>query len=451
MEEKTGLDLGKTNIHQIFWTYAIPSILMMIVQSTAGFIDSFFVGRYVGVDGLAAITLIMPLILFLIGVGTMVAIGGTTLAGIEKGAGNNDKSNNYFNVTTRLLLMSGVLGSILIYIIIPTLANIIGAERDVLFHTVTYARYISLFIPFFLLSFAFSFFLKLDGKPVATVMVMLSGTLTNIVLDYFFVAKLGMGIKGAALATGISQTLPAIIFFVLIIYKTNWTFKKPRYSFSEIKGICYNGSSEFLTNIATAVTGMAFNYIVMNRLGGNGVAAFSVSLQIAAIASSIGYGIAEGGQVALSYNFGAKQYNRVKQIRNLSLVVSFLLGIILAVTSLIFSTELASVFLTDTSTINLANNILKYYAISFLFLCVNINIVTYYTAINDPLRSAGIALYRSLIAALLGLSTLPLLFGQNGIWLTIIFVESSALIIGFFMLKRNPLGRLKLSLIQGHR
>ncbi|WP_017472040.1 MATE family efflux transporter [Amphibacillus jilinensis] len=451
MKEQTRLDLGKTSIHQIFWTYAIPSILMMIVQSTAGFIDSFFVGRYVGADGLAAITLIMPLILFLIGVGTMIAIGGTTLAGIEKGAGNHNKSNNYFNVTTRLLLMSGVVGGFLIYTIIPTLANVIGAEGEVLSNTITYARYISLFIPFFLLSFAFSFFLKLDGKPVATVIIMLSGTLTNIMLDYFFVAKLGLGIKGAALATGISQALPAIIFLLFIIHKTSWTFKKPRYSFSEIRGICYNGSSEFLTNMATAVTGVVFNYIVMNRLGGDGVAAFSVALQIAAIASSIGYGIAEGGQVALSYNFGAKQYNRVKQIRNLSLQVSFLLGVSLAVTSLIFSTELASVFLTDTDTINLAADILKYYAISFLFLCVNISIVTYYTAINDPLRSAGIALYRSLIAAFIGLSTLPLLFGQNGIWLTIIFVESSALIIGFVILKRNPYGRLKLTALQGDR
>lgn len=441
------LDLGKTNINKIFWTYAIPSILMMIVQSTAGFIDSLFVGRYVGAEGLAAITLVMPIIMFLIGVGTMIAIGGTTLAAIEKGADNFIQSNNYFNVTTSLLLISGALGAISIYTLIPFLANLLGAEGEVLLKTVEYARYIAIFVPFFLLSFGLSFFLKLDGKPVATLIVMLSGTLTNIVLDYILIVKIDLGIRGAALATGISQVIPSIIFVILIIFKTNWKIKKPKYSFYDIRKIFFNGSSEFLSNTATAVTGVIFNYVVIRIMGNDGVAAFSVALQISAIATSIGYGIAEGSQVAISYNFGAKKYMRVKKMRNLTFIISLILGILLAVSSLMFSNKLAGLFLTDDNIINIADKILSYYSFSFIFICVNISVATYYTSIDDPIRSGAIAIYRSFIASVIGLLILPILFGQSGIWMTVIFVEVSTLLIGYMMIERNPFGKTKVEAI----
>ncbi|MBM7539848.1 MATE family efflux transporter [Amphibacillus cookii] len=437
------LDLGKTNINRIFWVYALPSILMMIVQSTAAFIDSVFIGRYVGADGLAAITISMPLLMFLIGIGTMIAVGGTTLAGIEKGKGNFEKSNNLFNVTTSLLLISGFIGTIVIYTIIPALTNLTGAEGAVFHNTVVYTEYIAFFVPFFLINFAFGFFLKLDEKPVIVVLIMLSGTLANIILDYLFIATFDMGIRGAALATGISQALPFVVFFIVIVFKSNWKIKKPEFSLYDIRRIFYNGSSEFLSNIATALTGMVFNYIIMLNIGSDGVAAFAVALQLVGIVTSISYGIAEGSQVAVSYNFGAEQYTRVKHIRKLTFRVSFILGILLAITSLLFSQELASIFLSEDRIINMANEILGYYAISFIFLGVNISIATYYTSVNDPARSVILTLFRSLVSTLIGLAILPLLFGESGIWLTVIFVEVGTLIIGFFMLKRNPFGNVK--------
>lgn len=434
------INLGKTNIYRIFWTYAIPSVLMMIVQSTAGFIDSIFIGRYVGPDGLAAITLVLPVVMILIGVATMVAVGGTTLAGIEKGAGNTERSNNFFNVTSSLLFILGVVGALVIILVIPYAARVTGATGIVLENTITYARNISLFIPFFLLSFAFGFFLKLDGKPVLVVIIMLSGTLMNIFLDYLLITRFGLGIQGAAIATGASQMLPAMIMLFVIIYKSGWTFKKPEYHWKEISRLIFNGSSEFLSNIAFSVTGIIFNVIIMRRIGSDGVAAYAVALQLAGIVGSISYGIAEANQAAVSFNYGAKKFERVSDLRNLSLKVSFVLGIVLLVVANLFGDQLAGIFVSEASTVLLATNILGYYSIAFIFLGVNIGIGTYYTSIDDPIRSAKITVYRSLIASVIGVLLLPLIFGDNGIWMTVIFAEFTTFVIGLWMIRRRPFG-----------
>lgn len=441
MNDKT-MHLGQTNIHKIFWTYVIPSVVMMIVQSTATFIDSIFVGRYVGPNGLASITLVMPILMILIGLGVMIAVGGTTLSGIEKGAGNHSKSNNYFNVTSTLLLITGLVGAIAVFILIPALTSLLHASEKVSVYTVEYARYISIFAPFFLLNFAFGYYLKLDGKPILVVSVMLGGTLMNIFLDYLFIAKYQMGIKGAALATGASQLLPCIILLVLILTKSQWRFKKPHFHWKDIGRLLFNGSSELVSNVAFSVTGIIFNVIIMYRIGEMGVAAYAIALQLASIAGSISYGIAEGTQAAISYNFGAKQYQRVKGLRNLGLKASFILGIVFLGTMLVFRDHMAGFFVKDLSTINLATNILSYYAVGLLFNGVNISIGTYYTSIDDPMRSAVITVYRAFVSSIIGLFILPILFGASGIWMTVIFAELTTFIFGLWMLKRRPLGRI---------
>ncbi len=441
------IDLGRTKIERIFWTYAIPSVLMMIVQSSAGFIDSIFIGRYVGPKGLAAITLVMPILMILIGIATMIAVGGTTLAAIEKGAGNHDKSNNFFNVTSSLLFIFGLIGALLISIFIPFAAGFTGAQGQVLENTIIYARRISLFAPFFLLSFAFAYFLKLDGKPVLVVIVMLLGTLTNIGLDYLLIVRLDLGIEGAALATGASQMLPVLIMFILIGFRSTWRFARPHYHVKEIGRLIFNGSSEFMSNIAFSLTGILFNLIIMERVGSQGVAAYAVALQLAGIVGSMSYGIAEAGQAAISYNYGAKAYKRVTSLRKLGFRSSFVLGILLLIVGNVFGSELAGVFLKENQTVFMASHILRFYSIAFIFIGVNIGIGTYYTSIDDPIRSGKITVYRSLIASIIGIMILPRIFGDNGIWMTIIFAEASTFVIGLWMIRRRPFGNRKVEVV----
>jgi len=440
MEEKSPQTLKTGKISKLFWYYTLPSIFMLITQNIAYFVDSIFIGQYVGAEGLSALTLVMPFIIFLAGFAYMIAVGGITLAGIERGAGNTKESNNLFNVTTVLLVILGVLGGIFIHSFVPRLMRWIGTSETSVELITEYGQHMGVFVPFFLLSFALGAFIKLDERPYLAMLSMVLGPLVNIFLDYLLVAHYQLGMRGAAIATGLSQFITFVVCMVVIISKSTWNFEFPTFRFIQIKRIFYNGFSEFLTNITAALTGAIVNVMILQRLGESGVAAFAVSMQVTEFVRSIGYGIAEGNQALLSYNFGAKLYERVKETRNLAIKISFICGIVLTGLSVLFSGEIAQIFVTEQVVINHASEILMIFSLSFLFSGFNAFVATYYTSLNDPVRSGVIAIYRTVIAPAFGLIVLPLIFGDTGLWLTFVFIEVSAFFIGLLFLKKYPLG-----------
>ncbi|MCM1989435.1 MATE family efflux transporter [Oceanirhabdus seepicola] len=441
--KKTHVDLGNDKIVKIFLNYAIPSILAMLAESTAGLVDSIFIGRYVGAEGLSAITLIMPILMLLAGIGTMVGIGGTTLAGIHKGKKELEKSNNYFNVTIVLLSIAAVTGTVLLIGLSGKLSSLLGAKGKVAEFMIDYTKTISLFFLPFLLTFAFTFFLKLDGKPVEVVVIILSGTMINILLDYLFVGVLGWSMKGAALATGVSQLIPWVLMLYMIKYKSSWKFSLPIFRRKEIWAMLFNGSSELLSMAAASIAGFIYNVIIIKKIGIQGVAAYSVALQITTISTAVFYGFAEAIQSAVSFNIGAQKLHRVKKLRNMSIYANLASGFILCLVSLIFGEGMASIFIKEQGTINMAANILYFYSFAFILSGVNITLATYYTAVNSPVLSGMLALSRSLIALIIGLIILPLIFGDQGIWMAVIFAEVATIIVGIVCMRRYPFGSLK--------
>lgn len=440
--KKTHIDLGNDKIPKIFWNYALPSILAILAQSTAGLVDSVFIGRYVGSEGLSAITLIMPIIMFLGGVGTMVAIGGTTLAGIYRGKEELEKSNNYFNVTTVLLSISAVTATIFLNLLSSKFASLLGAEGKVAEFMIDYTKMLSLFFLPFLLTFAFTFFLKLDGKPTVVVVVILSGTMINILLDYFLVGVLGWNMKGAAFATGASQLIPWLLMLYILKFKSSWKFSVPIFRRKEIWAMLFNGSSELLSMAATSIAGLIYNVIIVKRIGIQGVAAYAVALQISTISTSVFYGFAEAVQSAVSFNLGADKLTRVKKLRNMSMYSNLASGVILCVISLLFGKGMASIFIKEQGTIEIAIYILNFYAIAFVLSGVNITLATYYTAVNSPILSGLLTVSRSFIALIMGLIMLPLIFGNQGIWMAVIFTEVVTIIVGIVCMRKYPFGTL---------
>ncbi len=437
------IDLGNDKITKIFWSYALPSILAMLVQSTAGFVDSIFIGRYVGPDGLSAITLIMPVIMFLGGVGVMVAVGGTTLAGIHRGKGELEKSNNYFNVTIVLLSIAAVVGTILLTVLGGKFSNLLGAEGKVAEYMIDYTKTLSLFFLPFLLIFAFSFFLKLDGKPVMVVGIMLSGTVINILLDYLLVGVLGWNMKGAALATGVSQLIPWVLMLYAIKFKSSWKFERPIFRRKEIWAMLFNGSSELLSMAAASIAGFIYNMIIIKKIGMQGVGAYTVALQITTISTSVFYGFSEAIQSAVSFNIGADKLHRVKKLRNMSIYSNLASGVILCLVSLLFGESIAGIFIKEQGTIELAVYILNFYALAFILSGANITLATYYTAVNSPVLSGLLTVSRSLVALIIGLLILPLIFGDQGIWMAVIFAEIATIIVGIVCIRKKPFGPVK--------
>lgn len=383
----------------------------------------------------------MPAIILLSGIATMIGVGGITLVGIEKGSGNEERSNNLFNVTMSLTFLSGIVGSILLYINASLIVEVFSVTGEAANLAIEYAKYTSFFIPFYLMNFVTGFFLKLSGKPMIVAGIMFLGALINIVMDYLLIGPFQLGMGGAAIATGLSQVIPFTICFILLIRTSNFKLAKPIFHLEEIKRIFYNGSSEFLTTITTAFISVAFNFIIMQRVGPTGIAAFTVVMQLMEFARSLGYGVAEGNQNLWSYNFGASNYERVRNLRKLAVGVISVIGLFITVGVFLFGEALSGIFVADSAVNALSVEILGYSALSFIFIGFNIVMPTYYTAIDDPFHSIVLTAYRSLIAPLAGLLILPILFGDRGIWLTFAFIEMTAFILGSILLKRYPLGK----------
>lgn len=433
------IDLGKDNILKIFLYYAIPSIIGMMAMSSAGIIDGIFVGQYVGPDALAAVNLAMPLLYGFYGVAIMISLGGATLANIKRGEGNIKESNNYFTITLYLTLGLAIVATIGGLVFSGEFATLLGAQEDTHELVATYLSIITIFFIPFLGTFTLDMFLRNDGFPVFPIVCTISGSAINIILDYILIKELGMGIAGAAMATGISQVIPMIIMLVFILLISSWRIVIPNLRIKDIGAMLFNGSSELLSNISVAISGFIFNLIIMKEIGTVGVAAYSVANYAAMIAIAIFFGIASAINPGVSFNKGSGDFSRVLAFKKIGIIFSLICGILIAVCLLTFGGKIVHMFVGENLVVReLAIHIIRFYSVSMILMGVNVVSSMYYTAINEPLISASIAASRSLVFLILGVIILPIIFGHDGIWASIVFAELVTLFITIICFKKRP-------------
>jgi len=437
------LDLGKTSTNKIFYTYVIPSIFSMIFATTASFIDSAFVGRFIGGEALAAITLLSPLMMILNGVSVMIAIGGVTYAGICRGREEKQKANNYFNLTMLLTVIVAIAATVIFYLSSRYFNVFFNVEGTTLEYIKSYGLLMSLFFIFHMMNLALTLFLNLDEKPVTVVIINSLTTIINTSLNYLFIVVYQMGIMGAALASGISQVIPTVIFIVITARKSSWKFSLPQIKLRDVGQIFFNGSSELISISSVAFAGVIINRIIQESVGISGVAAYSIAMQLMGLVVSFGFGVSDAIQAAVSLNYGAVKYNRVKSLLLKGLKINVLFGVILMMLSMLFSRQFASLLITDENTITLASRILYFTSFSFIVIGANVVISTYYTSVDSPILSGVISILRAIVFLLIWLFTLPTFFGSDGIWLALTFAEFSTAITAFVIYKICPYGRSK--------
>ena len=441
MKKTKSLCLATTGVGKLFVIYAVPSILSMIILNTATLIDSLFVGNFVGPEGIAGITIITPLLNFFNGATFMIGVGGATLCGIFKGAGDKNKSDNYFNVTMILVGVITLLFSLLSifgYKIIPLLFKL---DSQVGVYAEDYLFILGFFLLPWLYSMIFNLFLKLGGRPFTVVIVTIISLLINVLLDYIFIAGLRLEVKGAAFATGISALVPFMLYFITIIRSKIWQIKLPVFKLNEIKNIFFNGSSEFLNMTAVALTGFIYNSIILQMIGERGVSAYGIGLQLKILTIFLFWGIADAVHAPLCFNFGAENFSRVKKFKQLSLSSATLIGLIIAVMTLFFREPIAGFFVDDLETISHTKTIFFYFALSFLFMGANVIMSSFYTALSQPILSILIALMRSFIVPVFALMLVFCFLDARYIWLPLVLAEVATFVIACYLNIKYPFGR----------
>lgn len=428
------------NLFKLIFKYGVPSILTMWIFSLYTIVDGIFIGKFLGAKNLAAVNIVMPYVNFSFAIGIMVAVGSSTMIAIQLGAGEDKKALKSYSTSLQLfMIFSLILSSIGVFF--PEKAvQILGANDIILEEATTYLFYLSFFTLFYMLSYGFESFVRIEGSPNYSLLCILGGAIMNIVLDYFLIVILGMGIKGAAIATGAAQMTTALMLGYYLLFKA----KKLKYTFIKfnlktIGSILYNGSSEFLTEMATGVVIMAFNINIMTIIGSDGISAFSVISYVSTLVTMTMIGFSQGLQPIISFNYGAQANKRVLKLLKIGTFIVFSLGIFFFLLINIFADELVSIFIKENKALFLlTKEAIIYYSFTYILMGINIIISSYFTAIENAFISSILSVLRGLIFINILLLLLPEIFNTKGIWLSAPINEAIILLIStlFFLSNR---------------
>lgn len=422
--------------------FVAPSAVMMMFTSIYGVVDGLFVSNYVGKVPFAAINLVMPFIMILGGIGFMIGTGGSALVSKTLGEGDRKKANRYFTMMIYLSLICGAAASVIGFVFIRPISYLLGATDTMIGDCVEYGRMIFLFTTAFMMQNVFQSFLVTAEKPRLGLLETVGAGVTNMALDAWFIVGLGWGVKGAALATGISQTVGGILPLIYFLRPNSSLLKITR---TRLEGrpvflAVTNGSSELMSNISASVVSMIYNFQLMKFAGEDGVAAYGVLMyvQFVFIALFIGYAI--GSAPIIGYHYGAINHSELKNMLKKSIIIMSISGVIMTLLAQALALPIAKVFVGyDEGLFDMTVHAFRVFSFSFILAGINIFASSFFTALNNGAVSAAISFLRTLIFQSTAVIVLPMIWELDGIWLSITVAEVFALIISvtFLAAKRK--------------
>jgi Na+-driven multidrug efflux pump len=421
---------------------ALPAVASMLFMALYHVADAIMVGRSLGPEALASVNILYPILAFFIGLAAMIGVGGNARVAVLQGAGFTASARRVLGLVVTLGIILGLTGSLVTVLAFAPILKVLGTSGSLGSLAGQYLHTIYPFYTTMILIFILEQTVRNDGRPNLATGVMMAMALLNILLDYIFLFPLQMGINGAALATGLSQSLGALIFMGYFIrkklrHRPGLRIGMPGGGLPALKMIAYNGSSEFLNSVAAGLTTFLFNRALLAYTGSAGVAAFAMVQYLIMFGSVIIFGISVGLQPILSYNHGAGNSKRVKDTLKISVVASTLVSAVLFVLIRWQAPLLISLFIPDhPQTALLTTGAAEIISWSLLIMPVGIIGSAFFTALEKAGQSLLIAISRGLLFTVVGLLVFPVYLGVTGIWITPLFSECVTVLITVYMFYR---------------
>lgn len=417
--------------------FTLPSIFMMVFTSLYGMVDGFFVSNFVGKTPFAAVNFIMPLLMMLATVGFMLGMGGSALIAKTLGEGDNKKANEIFSFFVYVSIVAGIVIAALGFIFMPQIAKWLGAEGQLLSDSVIYGRIVIVSLPAYIVHLEFESFFSTAEKPKFGLRLTIICGVLNMVLDAVFIALFKWGIAGAALATAISHLVSGVVPIVYFARPNNSLLRLQRApaDWKALGKACFNGVSELINNIAMSLVGMLYNAQLLLYAGENGVAAYGVLMYVsfAFNAACIGYSI--GMSPVVGYHYGAQNHPELKGLLKKSIIIIGVCSVCMFALAEVLGAPLSKIFVGyDPELYTLTSRAFTIYSFSFIFSGFAIFSSGFFTALNDGVTSAIISFLRTLIFEVLAVMLLPLIWGVDGIWISVVFAEIMAVTAGIIFL-----------------
>ncbi len=415
--------------------FAVPTIAMTVFMSFYTMVDGLFVSNLIGTNALSAINLTAPVIQLVTAISTMLATGGSAVIMKKMGEQKTDEAKEDF---TFLILVNVVVGIMMCaagYLAMDHIFAGMNLSADVEGYCVEYlSRYLVFTVPILLMN-NFTLYMIASEKAALSLICSVTGGVLNMVLDYVFIAGLGMGISGAAVATGLGYSVPAVAgLFVFGRKKSLLHFKRPVFRFKVLSNAATNGCSEMATALVTGIITMMFNWTMLHYVGEDGVAAVTIIMYVLMFASSLYTGYSYGVAPMMSFYYGEQNHEKLKKLVAVSFKVIACISVVTVAASFLLTRPLVSVFARPDNPVHgLAVTGNRICTIALFFIGFNIFASGMFTALSNGIVSAVLAFSRSFVFMLVTMIVLPLLFGVNGIWLATPAAELMALALSAFM------------------
>ncbi|MBD5370824.1 MAG: MATE family efflux transporter [Bacteroides sp.] len=445
--KRDSLDFATMKIGPLFRALFFPTLIGMIFTSLITVIDGMFVGHGVGADGIASVNIVAPTYMLATGIGLMFGIGASVIASIKLSEHNVKGADiiltqGFLASTLLALLMTGVI------LLAPKWTlGVLGCSDELLGNATDYMVYLAPALLFVMVQCIGMMLIRLDGSPKYAMWCQAVPAVINIILDYVMIFPMGMGVKGAAVATSISCViggLMALVYFFLFsstlrFYRLRISGKSLRLSLRNTGYMAKIGFATFLTEIAMSVMMVSGNYMFMSMLGEQGVAAYSIACYLFPVVFSMANAVAQSAQPIISYNYGARQGARVNRTLKVALLTSLICGALVTSGIALGSNGIVAAFLTpDAPAYGIAVRGLPLFGICALFFAVNITFIGYYQSLEQAVRSIAYTLLRGIIFLVPAFVLLPSLLGEAGLWLAIPAAEilTALIITGIYAVRR---------------
>lgn len=422
-----------------FSRYTSRNVIAMIGLSCYILADTFFIANGVGAEGLTALNLALPIYSLISGVGLMTGVGGATKYTINKAQGNDKEANKVFS---HAVIFGGLVGILTLLIGIffsAPLSWLLGSDETTFALTNMYMKTVMCFAPAFIINNILVSFLRNDDSPNLAMTAMLAGSGANIILDYIFVYPLGMGMFGAAFATGIAPITSMLVMAGHFIKKKNqFHFVKVKVQFHYIRTILSLGSASFITEISSGIVLLLFNIVILKLEGNTGVAAYGIIANLAIVATSIFTGIAQGIQPLVSTEYGRGELANVKQVLRMASVLIIVFAACIYAGIVFFKTPIIMLFNRDQDQLltAIAKSGISLYFIGFFCSGFNIVLAAFFGATERPVFSFLISILRGGVILIPVLIVMSAGFGMSGVWLVYPITELLTLGAALIMKKR---------------
>lgn len=419
--------------------FALPTIVMMLLMGGYTVVDTIFVARFAGTNALLALNIVCPVINLIVGLGTMLATGGSAIVARKMGAGESAGASQDFTLIVGAGALFGVAVTVLGTAFIDSIIRGLGASRILFPYCREYLFILLLFTPASMMQVLFQNLIVTAGRPGIGMALGISAGAANILFDYIFMVPLQIGIKGAALGTGIGYLIPTvagILFFT--VGNGSLHFRKPVMNLSVLAESCANGFSEMVSQAASAITTFLFNRIMMKLLGEDGVAAITIIIYTQFLLTALYIGFSMGVAPVISYNYGKQDNARLKKVFSICMRFIILVSIVIFGSAYAFGPPLVSFFAEKgTSVYEIARKGFLIFPFSFLFCGLNIFTSATFTALSNGKLSAVLSFLRTFGLILVLLLILPEFMGVTGVWLAVPIAELITMAVAFAFLYQN--------------